>query len=319
LTALSVSELTKTYAGGKIALQKVNLTVDAGAFFGLLGPNGAGKSTLIGIISTLVNKSGGTVRVFGHDLDRDPWAVKSSIGLVPQEFNFNNFETVEQIVLNQAGYYGIPRRIARQRAEHYLHSLGLWERRDTVSRTLSGGMKRRLMIARALIHEPRLLILDEPTAGVDIELRRSMWDFLRHINDQGTTIILTTHYLEEAESLCKDIAIIDDGQIIENTDVKSLLQRLSTHAFLLDVDHVPQPLPQIDGFPLKRVDDYILEAEVPRGRALSELFAALSEHGVSVTSMRNKSNRLEELFLRLVESNDPTPAEPAESDQERVQ
>jgi len=310
VTALAVSDLTKTYAGGQIALHGINLTVDSGAFFGLLGPNGAGKSTLIGIISTLVNKTGGTVRVFGHDLDRDPWAVKSAIGLVPQEFNFNTFETVEQIVINQAGYYGIPRRVAHQRAERYLHSLGLWERRHTVSRELSGGMKRRLMIARALMHEPQLLILDEPTAGVDIELRRSMWDFLRHINDQGTTIILTTHYLEEAESLCREIAIIDDGRIIENTDVKTLLQRLATDAFLLDVDHVPKPLPALTGFPLKQVDDQILEVEVPRERALTDLFAALAEHGVTVLSMRNKANRLEELFLRLVESND-TEALPA--------
>ena len=308
MTALAVSDLTKAYAGGKIALNGVNLTVDAGDFFGLLGPNGAGKSTLIGIVSTLVNKSGGTVRVFGHDLDRDPWGVKARIGLVPQEFNFNTFETVEQIVLNQAGYYGIPRRVARQRAEHYLHSLGLWERRKSVSRELSGGLKRRLMIARALMHEPQLLILDEPTAGVDIELRRSMWDFLRHINDQGTTIILTTHYLEEAESLCRNIAIIDDGRIIENTDIRSLLQRLSTHAFLLDVDHVPEPLPELPGFRLRAVEDGVLEAEVPRERALTELFAELAEHGISVTSMRNKANRLEELFLRLVDNGAPEAA-----------
>ncbi|MFP4129351.1 MAG: ABC transporter ATP-binding protein [Halorhodospira sp.] len=307
MTALAVSDLTKTYAGGQIALHGINLTVDKGAFFGLLGPNGAGKSTLIGIISTLVGKTGGVVRVFGHDLDRDPWAVKSAIGLVPQEFNFNTFETVEQIVVNQAGYYGIPRQVARQRAERYLHSLGLWERRHTVSRELSGGMKRRLMIARALMHEPQLLILDEPTAGVDIELRRSMWDFLRHINDQGTTIILTTHYLEEAESLCREIAIIDDGRIIENTDVKTLLQRLATDAFLLDVDHVPQPLPALNGFCLKQVDEQVLEVEVPRERALTELFAALAEHGITVLSMRNKANRLEELFLRLVESNGTGP------------
>ncbi|MBK1726104.1 ABC transporter ATP-binding protein [Halorhodospira neutriphila] len=305
MTALSVTDLTKTYAEGKIALHGVSLSVDAGAFFGLLGPNGAGKSTLIGIISTLVNKSSGTIRVFGHDLDRDPWAVKSAIGLVPQEFNFNSFETVEQIVLNQAGYYGIPRRLARRRAEHYLQSLGLWERRDSVAGTLSGGLKRRLMIARALVHEPRLLILDEPTAGVDIELRRSMWDFLRHINDQGTTIILTTHYLEEAESLCRDIAIIDEGRIVENTDVKSLLQRLSSHTFLLDVDRVPEPLPEVAGFRLEHAGDHILEAEVPRGRALTELFAALTEHGIAVTSMRNKSNRLEELFVRLLDKDDP--------------
>jgi ABC-2 type transport system ATP-binding protein len=304
LTALSVSELTKTYKDGKIALNGISLDVEAGAFFGLLGPNGAGKSTLIGIVSTLVSKSGGRVEVFGNDLNTDPWALKSSIGLVPQEFNFNTFETVEQIVINQAGYYGIPRRIARARAEHYLKSLGLWERRDTVSRNLSGGMKRRLMIARALVHEPRLLILDEPTAGVDIELRRSMWDFLRHINDQGTTIILTTHYLEEAESLCRDIAFIDEGRIIENTDVKTLLQRLSTHAFLLDVDHVPDPLPQLDNFQLKKVEDYILEAEVPRGCTLTDLFAELSARNIAVLSMRNKSNRLEELFVRMLEGND---------------
>lgn len=304
MTALSVSNLTKTYKDGKTALNGISLKVDAGAFFGLLGPNGAGKSTLIGIISTLVTKTDGLIEVFGNNLDSDPWAVKSSIGLVPQEFNFNTFETVEQIVTNQAGYYGISRRIARARAEHYLKSLGLWERRNTVSRTLSGGMKRRLMIARALVHEPRLLILDEPTAGVDIELRRTMWDFLRHINDQGTTIILTTHYLEEAESLCRDIAFIDDGRIIENTDVKTLLQRLSTHAFLLDVDTIPATLPQLDNFRLRKMEDYILEAEVPRGCTLTELFNALKTHGVEVLSMRNKSNRLEELFVRMLDEND---------------
>lgn len=303
MTALSVSELTKTYKDGKVALNGISLDVDAGAFFGLLGPNGAGKSTLIGIVSTLVTKTQGAVKVFGNDLDADPWAVKSSIGLVPQEFNFNTFETVEQIVANQAGYYGISRRISRARTAHYLKSLGLWERRDTVSRNLSGGMKRRLMIARSLVHEPRLLILDEPTAGVDIELRRSMWDFLRHINDQGTTIILTTHYLEEAESLCRDIAFIDEGRIIENTDVKTLLQRLSTHAFLLDVDEAPEPLPQLDRFRIKKVEEYILEAEVPRGGTLSELFTELSTHGISVLSMRNKSNRLEELFVRMLDGN----------------
>ncbi len=300
MTALAITQLTKTYAGGKAALHGVDLTVDTGAFFGLLGPNGAGKSTLIGIVSTLVTKTSGKVRVFGHDLDHDPWAAKSQLGLVPQEFNFNTFETVSQIVLNQAGYYGIPRRIARERAERYLKNLGLWERRNSVSRTLSGGMKRRLMIARALVHEPRLLILDEPTAGVDIELRRSMWDFLRHINDQGTTIILTTHYLEEAESLCRDIAIIDDGRIIENTDVKTLLRRLSTHAFLLDVAEVPAELPELPAFPLRRVDENTLEVEVPRERALTEVFAALAQHGITVASMRNKSNRLEELFIRLL-------------------
>ncbi|MCG5530086.1 ABC transporter ATP-binding protein [Halorhodospira halochloris] len=304
MTALSVRELTKTYKDGKVALDGINLDVDAGAFFGLLGPNGAGKSTLIGIVSTMVTKSGGKVEVFGNDLDKDPWAVKSSIGLVPQEFNFNTFETAEQIIINQAGYYGIPRRPARARTEHYLKSLGLWEKRSTVSRNLSGGMKRRLMIARALVHEPRLLILDEPTAGVDIELRRSMWDFLRHINDQGTTIILTTHYLEEAESLCRDIAFIDEGRIIENTDVKTLLQRLSTHSFLLDVDTVPEPLPQLGDFTLKKVEEQIIEAEVPRGSTLSELINRLSEHGVAVLSMRNKSNRLEELFMRMLDVED---------------
>lgn len=301
VTALALSELTKTYAGGKAALRGVDLNVDEGAFFGLLGPNGAGKSTLIGIVSTLVRKTSGRIRVFGHDLDQDPWAAKMEIGLVPQEFNFNTFETVSQIVLNQAGYYGLPRSLARERAERHLRNLGLWERRDSVSRTLSGGMKRRLMIARALIHEPRLLVLDEPTAGVDIELRRSMWDFLRQINDQGTTIILTTHYLEEAESLCRDIAIIDDGRIIENTDVKTLLRRLSTHAFLLDLERMPETLPTLEDFPMRAVDEATVEVEVPRGRALSELFATLSEHGITVSSLRNKSNRLEELFVRLLE------------------
>ena len=244
MKALSLKNLHKTYDSGVVALKGIDLDVEEGDFFGLLGPNGAGKSTAIGIISSLVTKTGGSVTVFDHDLDRDKWAAKSCLGLVPQEFNFNNFERVSQIVLNQAGYYGIPRRVARQRAERYLKQLGLWEKRDAVSRTLSGGMKRRLMIARALIHEPRLLILDEPTAGVDIELRRSMWRFLEQINREGTTIILTTHYLEEAEGLCRNIAIIDDGEIIENTETRKLLRRLSTHSFILDVKG---PIRQVAG------------------------------------------------------------------------
>ncbi|RLK50842.1 ABC-2 type transport system ATP-binding protein [Alkalispirillum mobile] len=302
MTALSLSRISKTYDDGTVALSDINLNVSKGEFFGLLGPNGAGKSTLIGIVSSLVRKSTGQVRVFGHDLDRDPWGAKCNLGLVPQEFNFNNFETVEQILLNQAGYYGVPRRQARGRAEKYLKALGLWDKRNTVSRNLSGGMKRRLMIARALVHEPGLLILDEPTAGVDIELRRSMWDFLRYINDEGVTIILTTHYLEEAESLCRNLAIIDGGRIIENTDVRTLLRSLSTHTFILDLVAPPDHLPEVSGgYRLKTLDDHTLEVEVDRHNNLTELFAQLDEAGIRVASMKNKANRLEETFVRLVQ------------------
>lgn len=305
MTALSLSDINKTYDDGTIALRDIHLSVGRGEFFGLLGPNGAGKSTLIGIVSSLVRKSTGQVRVFGHDLDRDPWGAKCNLGLVPQEFNFNNFETVEQILLNQAGYYGVPRRQARGRAEKYLKALGLWDKRTTVSRNLSGGMKRRLMIARALVHEPGLLILDEPTAGVDIELRRSMWDFLRYINDEGVTIILTTHYLEEAESLCRNLAIIDGGRIIENTDVRSLLQTLSTHSFILDLVDPLATLPAIPDYRLKQLDDYTVEVEVDRHRSLTELFVRLDEQGIRIASMKNKANRLEETFMRLVKKEEP--------------
>ncbi|KAB7628413.1 ABC transporter ATP-binding protein [Alkalilimnicola sp. S0819] len=300
MKALELRHLAKRYPNGVEALKGVDLVVEEGDFFALLGPNGAGKSTAIGIISSLVRKSAGEALIFGHEIDREPWQAKASIGLVPQEFNFNGFETATQIVVNQAGFYGVPRRIARQRAEVYLKELGLWEKRDTVSRALSGGMKRRLMIARALIHEPRLLILDEPTAGVDIELRRSMLGFLRKINEQGTTIILTTHYLEEAELLCRNVAIIDDGRIIENTDIKSLLRQLNTHSFILDLQAALAEPPQVEGYSLRRLDDSTLEAEVGPGQSLTELFARLAERGVYVGSMKNKSNRLEEMFVRLL-------------------
>lgn len=302
MKALSLRRLNKVYAGDIVALRDVDLEVDEGEFFGLLGPNGAGKSTVIGIISSLVRKTGGHAEVFGHSVDREPWEAKSMLGLVPQEFNFNHFETVSQIILNQAGYYGVDRRIAYQRAERYLSELGLWERRNSVSRTLSGGMKRRLMIARALIHQPRLLILDEPTAGVDIEVRRSMWSFLRRINEEkNTTIILSTHYLEEAESLCRNIAIIDQGQIIENTDVRSLLRKLTAQSFLLDIQGSLTEVPVIDDFQVTPVDDSCLEVEVRADQNLNELFARLAERDVQVVSMKNKSNRLEELFVRMLE------------------
>jgi ABC-2 type transport system ATP-binding protein len=298
--ALSLQNLAKVYKNGVTALQGIDLTVEQGDFFALLGPNGAGKSTTIGIISSLVNKSAGTVRVFGHDLDTDLAAAKSCIGLVPQEFNFNQFEPVIEVVVNQAGYYGIPRPLALQRAELYLTQLGLWDKRNGSARDLSGGMKRRLMIARALVHQPRLLILDEPTAGVDIEIRLSMWNFLREINAAGTTIILTTHYLEEAEQLCRNIAIIDNGRIVENTSMKSLLSRMDSHTLLLDLAQPLQHMPVLQGFSGKLVDEHTLEVVVPREANISELFAKLCTQNIEVSSMRNKSNRLEELFIRLV-------------------
>jgi len=299
--ALSLRQLRKRYRGGVEALKGIDLTVEQGDFFGLLGPNGAGKSTAIGIISSLVRKTAGEVNVFGYDLDRQPWEVKSRIGLVPQEFNFNGFETVEQIVVNQAGFYGIPRRVALERTERYLRELGLWDKRHAPSRTLSGGMKRRLIIARALVHEPPLLILDEPTAGVDIELRRSMWDFLREINRQGTTIILTTHYLEEAETLCRNLAIIDGGTIVENTTVKGLLRKLSTHAFVLDLAGPVEQLPALPAMRVERLDDTTLEVEISAEQNLTEVFVALAQAGIRVASMKNKANRLEEMFVRMLE------------------
>lgn len=301
MKALSLRRLNKVYAGGIVALRDVDLEVDEGEFFGLLGPNGAGKSTIIGIISSLVRKTSGHAEVFGHPVDREAWQAKSLLGLVPQEFNFNGFETVNQIVLNQAGFYGIGRRTAHRRAERYLTELGLWNRRNSISRTLSGGMKRRLMIARALIHKPRLLILDEPTAGVDIEMRRSMWSFLRRINGEGTTIIFSTHYLEEAESLCRRIAIIDRGQIIENTDIQSLLRKLTAQSFLLDIQGHLTDAPVIEDFQVVSVNDSCLEVEVRSDQSLNELFARLAERNVRVVSMKNKSNRLEELFVQMLE------------------
>ena len=311
--ALNVQGLHKVYPGGVTALRDVSLEVLPGEFFGLLGPNGAGKSTLIGVVSSLVRKSQGRVRVFGYDLERQPWEAKSNLGLVPQEFNFNGFETVYQILINQAGYYGVDLTTARVRTERYLRELGLWGRRDTVSRALSGGMKRRLMIARALVHEPRLLILDEPTAGVDIELRRSMWHFLRRINGQGTTIILTTHYLEEAESLCRRIAIIDQGRIIEDAETRELLSQLNTQSFLLDIRGRVGDVQSLRDFQMVPVDDSCLEVEVRAGQTLNQLFAALGEQGIQVVSMRTKANRLEELFVRLLEpgADEPTATEPA--------
>lgn len=299
--ALRIRQLTKTYKNGFQALQGIDLDVPEGEFFALLGPNGAGKSTTIGIVTSLVNKSGGTVQVFGHDIDTDFSAAKACIGLVPQEINFNVFEPAVEIVVNQAGYYGIERGLAFERAERYLRALGLWDKRAAMARTLSGGQKRRLMIARALVHEPRLLILDEPTAGVDIEVRRSMWDFLREINARGTTIILTTHYLEEAESLCRRIAIIDHGRLVENTSMKKLLNQLQMETFVLDLKAPLAAVPALPGQSVRLIDEHTLEADVSKERSLNALFAALSAQGVEVLSMRNKRNRLEELFLNLVE------------------
>lgn len=301
--ALSIRQLTKTYANGFKALDGIDLEVAEGDFFALLGPNGAGKSTTIGIISTLVNKSSGSVSVFGHDLDRDPYALKRCLGVVPQEFNFSQFEKVFDIVVTQAGYYGIPLKLARQRAEQYLQQLGLWDKRDVPARMLSGGMKRRLMIARALIHEPRLLILDEPTAGVDIELRRSMWSFLSELNDKGITIILTTHYLEEAEQLCRNIGIIDHGRIVENTSMKALLKTLHVETFLLDLKEAQLVAPQLKGYPSQLIDAQTLEVQVEKDLGITELFRQLAAQKVEVLSLRNKSNRLEELFVSLVEKN----------------
>ena len=300
MKALALHNLRKTYRNGHEALCGIDLDVEEGDFFALLGPNGAGKSTAIGIISSLVNKTAGQVSVFGHDLDREPAAVKACIGLVPQEFNFNQFEPVVEIVVNQAGYYGIPRREAYRRAEASLRQLDLWAKRDVQARELSGGMKRRLMIARALVHQPRLLILDEPTAGVDIEIRRSMWDFLREINARGTTIILTTHYLEEAESLCRHIAIINRGRIAERAKMTELLRRLHTETFVLDVRDELSELPEIPGFSVALRDATTLEVSVTRDHGLNPLFASLSARGIQVISLRNKQNRLEQLFIDMV-------------------
>jgi ABC-2 type transport system ATP-binding protein len=299
--ALEVVDLQKTYANGVKALRGVSLAVQPGDFFALLGPNGAGKSTLIGIVSSLVNPSSGDVRIFGHCLARERGTALSLMGLVPQELNFNQFEKPFDIVVNQAGFYGIPRAIARERAEKYLKELQIWDKAFVAARTLSGGMKRRLMIARAMVNEPKLLILDEPTAGVDIEIRRSMWKFISAINRAGITVILTTHYLEEAEQLCRNVAIIDKGGIIENTTTKRLIAQLDVETFVLDAAAPVQELPAIAGVKLTRVDEHQVEVEMSRKHDLTSVFAELARHGIVVTSMRNKSNRLEELFVRLVE------------------
>ncbi|MDG1495881.1 MAG: ABC transporter ATP-binding protein [Porticoccaceae bacterium] len=301
--ALTIDQLTKTYEGGFQALKDISLTVEQGDFFALLGPNGAGKSTTIGIICSLVLKTGGKVSIFGHDIDQDFSQAKQLVGVVPQEFNFNQFEKPIDILIHQAGYFGIPRDIALVRAEKYLRQLGLWDKSHVPSRTLSGGMKRRLMIARALIHEPKLLVLDEPTAGVDIELRRSMWEFLREINASGTTIILTTHYLEEAESLCRNVAIIDHGTIVQNTSIRALLAQLNKELFVLDIREPLTQCPEIEGYPLTLVEPNVLEVEVEKSQSINHLFEVLSGQGIEVLSMRNKTNRLEELFFTMVEKN----------------
>ena len=299
--ALEVKNLKKTYANGVEALKGISLNVEEGDFFALLGPNGAGKSTLIGIISSLVNASSGEVKVFDTSVQQQRSKAMSFIGLVPQELNFNQFERPLEIIVNQAGYYGIARKVALQRAEKYLRQLQLWDKHDKPSRMLSGGMKRRLMIARAMVNEPRLLILDEPTAGVDIEIRRSMWEFIRAINESGTTVILTTHYLEEAEELCRNIAIIDHGEIIQNTKMKTLLGTLDVETFVLDTRQPLSQPPVIEGMELVLRDEFTLEASLPKKKSLNALFSSLDSSGVQVLSMRNKANRLEELFLRLVE------------------
>ncbi|MDN3609069.1 ABC transporter ATP-binding protein [Vibrio ostreicida] len=298
--ALEIEQLRKTYAGGLEALKGVSLNVKEGDFYALLGPNGAGKSTTIGVISSLVNKSSGKVKIFGHDIDQELELAKQNLGLVPQEFNFNPFETVEQIVLQQAGYYGVPRPLAKERAQKYLTKLELWDKRNERARNLSGGMKRRLMIARALVHEPKLLILDEPTAGVDIELRRSMWAFLQQINREGITIILTTHYLEEAEMLCRNIGIISKGELIENTTMKALLNKLHVETFVLDLEE-GVVVPTLSGVTSQSVENGSLVIEIEKNQGLNSVFGQLTDHGVTVWSMRNKANRLEELFVHIVQ------------------
>ncbi|MDX1823261.1 MAG: ABC transporter ATP-binding protein [Thiohalomonadales bacterium] len=301
--ALTIQDLRKTYANGAEALRGIDLQVEEGDFFALLGPNGAGKSTTIGIICSLVNKTSGSVQVFGHDIDTQRDDAKSCIGLVPQEFNFNQFEPVIEIVINQAGYYGIPRKEARERAEYYVQKLGLWHKRRNIGRELSGGMKRRLMIARALVHEPKLLILDEPTAGVDIEIRRSMWQFMQETNAQGTTIILTTHYLEEAENLCKNIAIINNGLMVEHTAMNILLRKLHEETFLLNLQDPIDALPSIEGYKMSLVDKDTLSVEINREQDLNNLFRQLDRFNIQVTSLRNKTNRLEEVFVRMMGNN----------------
>ncbi|WP_104202453.1 ABC transporter ATP-binding protein [Billgrantia saliphila] len=315
--ALSIRGLTKVYGNGFHALKGIDLDVEQGDFFALLGPNGAGKSTTLGVVCSLVQKTAGAVSIFGIDIDRDFARAKYHLGVVPQEFNFNQFEKVIDIVLAQAGYYGMPRREALPRAETLLKDLGLWDKRNGSARMLSGGMKRRLMIARALMHRPKLLILDEPTAGVDIELRRSMWEYMRRINrDEGTTIILTTHYLEEAESLCRNVAIINHGEIVRNTSVRGLLAELDTETFLLDLAHPVEDAPAIEGFEVRQVDSAQLAVVVHRGQRLNDVFTALGERGIEVVSMRNRANRLEEMFVSMVEEgNRANPVKKAEVSQ----
>ena len=301
--ALEINQLHKAYDNGFEALKGISLKVAQGDFFALLGPNGAGKSTTLGVVSSLVNKTSGSVKVFGHDLDIEVSQAKCMMGVVPQEFNFNMFEKVEDVIVQQAGYYGIARDEAVRRAEQLLTQLGLWDKRFEASRTLSGGMKRRLMIARALVHQPKLLILDEPTAGVDIELRRSMWEFLTRINEQGTTIILTTHYLEEAENLCRNIAIIDQGEIIKHSPMRELLKTINTETIVLDLQQPLLHAPEVEGYRLLLVNGTHIEVTLNQGQDINTVFVALSAVGIKVTSMRNKTNRLEELFVNLVTSN----------------
>ena len=302
-SALQIENLAKTYDNNFKALKGIDLEVKEGDFFALLGPNGAGKSTTIGIICSLVRKSSGRVKIFGIDIDEDFSAAKQFVGVVPQEFNFNQFEKPIDILITQAGYYGIPVSVATERAHKYLKLLGLWEKHNVPSRSLSGGMKRRLMIARALIHEPKLLVLDEPTAGVDIELRRSMWGFLEDINRQGTTIILTTHYLEEAERLCRNIAIIDKGRIVKNTSIKNLIKQLNKETFILDLKGEIEDIKPIEGYPLNIVDSSTVEVSIDKNKSLNQLFNQLTIEGIEIVSMRNKANRLEELFIDMVEKN----------------
>lgn len=300
--ALEINDLSKTYEGGHQALKSISFSVEEGDFFALLGPNGAGKSTTLGIVSSLVNKTSGRVKIFGYDLDSDLVNAKTCLGVVPQEFNFNQFEKVRDILITQAGYYGIPASVSTENADYFLKKLGLWEKRDVPSRMLSGGMKRRLMIARALVHRPKLLILDEPTAGVDIELRRSMWEFLQEINKQGTTIILTTHYLEEAEALCRNIAIIDQGNILENTSKKALLSKLNLETYILDTSTSLESAPNIADFQTRLNNEGQLEVDINKQQNINQLFEKLKDFDWHITSMRSKSNRLEELFLELVET-----------------
>ena len=302
--ALALRELSKVYENGFQALGGINLKVKTGDFFALLGPNGAGKSTTIGIICSLIRKTGGVVKIFGHDTDINFSSAKKLIGIVPQEFNFNQFEKPIDILVTQAGYYGISRSVALKRAQKYLTLLGLWDKRAVSSRVLSGGMKRRLMIARALIHNPKLLILDEPTAGVDIELRRSMWEFLQDINEAGTTIILTTHYLEEAENLCRNVAIINHGRIEQHTSVKSLVRQLQVQTFSLDMKDKLPHVPVVGGYQIRKVDDHVIEVDVLRNQSINPLIAGLSDQSIEVVSMSHKTNRLEELFLKIIEKNE---------------